>query len=117
MDIGAYFVGRSLGRHPLFPKISPKKTIEGFVGGSAAAFIVSLLIALIFNFFSLIDALWFAAIVSIMGTVGDLTESMFKRNIDVKDSGSIMPGHGGLLDRFDSAIMIIPFIVLYLYLK
>ncbi len=116
-DIGAYFSGSMFGRHPLFKKFSPKKTIEGFFGGTVLAFIVAYAVAFLFNFFSFRDAFWFAAIVTIFGTVGDLVESMFKRSVDLKDSGKIMPGHGGLLDRFDSSLLSIPFIVLYLYIQ
>ena len=115
-DIGAYFSGSLFGKHPLFKKFSPKKTIEGFVGGAVLAFIVSFLIAYFFDFFSYKDAFFFTGIVTLFGTIGDLVESMFKRSVGLKDSGKIMPGHGGLLDRFDSSLLSIPFIVLYLYL-
>ncbi len=115
-DVGAYFTGSLIGRHPLFKRFSPKKTVEGFFGGTVLAFIVAFAVAFFFDFFSYKDAFWFAAIVTIFGTVGDLVESMFKRSVGLKDSGKIMPGHGGLLDRFDSSLLSIPFIVLYLYM-
>ena len=116
-DIGAYFSGNLFGKHPLFKKFSPKKTIEGFFGGTILAFIIAFAIAFVFDFFSFNDAFWFASIVTVFGTIGDLVESMFKRSVGLKDSGKIMPGHGGLLDRFDSSLLSIPFIVLYLYIQ
>ncbi len=115
-DIGAYFSGSLFGKHPLFKRFSPKKTVEGFFGGMMLAFAVSYAVAFVFDFFTFKDAFWFAAIITVLGTVGDLVESMFKRSVGLKDSGKIMPGHGGLLDRFDSSLLSIPFIVLYLYM-
>ncbi len=116
MDIGAYFFGNFFGKHPLFKSISPKKTIEGFLGGSLSVFVVSFAIAAVFSFFTYKDALFFALIIIVFGTLGDLVESKFKRQVGLKDSGTIMPGHGGLLDRFDSTLLSIPFIILYLYI-
>lgn len=114
-DIGAYFAGKFFGKHSLFKRISPNKTIEGFIGGTVSNLIVALLIAYFFEFFSFKDALAFWLIIIICGTIGDLIESMFKRQVGIKDSGKIMPGHGGLLDRFDSTLVAVPFIILYLY--
>jgi len=114
-DTGAYLSGSLFGKHKLFERISPKKTWEGLIGGA----IISLLIA-IFAVAHFIPGLlaWQWAVVSIIvvvfGTFGDLVESMLKRNAHVKDSGSFMPGHGGILDRFDSAFMAAPFFWLFL---
>ncbi len=117
-DTGAYFAGRSLGRHPLAPKISPKKTIEGALGGillgSAAAFFA-------WRFFpgleklSPIAVLGLGLLGTVMGILGDLTESLMKRAYKIKDSGTLLPGHGGLLDRVDGLLFAGP--SLYLYLK
>lgn len=112
-DTFAYICGRLLGKHKLYEKISPKKTIEGFIGGllftQLAAFIIyktsSLQIALI-------AWLLIALGISVLGTVGDLIESKYKRQAGVKDSGNIMPGHGGILDRFDSILFAAPFLFL-----
>ncbi len=114
-DTFAYLVGSRFGKHKLIPKISPKKTIEGFVGGMLFSCFASFLLS---QFIPIINPIqWFilALIVSIFGTFGDLVESKFKRRAKVKDSGTIMPGHGGLLDRLDSIIFASPFI--YLFLK
>ena len=113
-DIGAYMTGSLIGKHKLFKRISPKKTIEGTLGGFAFAFAAGFVIYKYLNFLSLEQAMIFAAIITVFGTVGDLIESMFKRSVGVKDSGKIMPGHGGLLDRFDSTIFSIPFVIIYL---
>jgi phosphatidate cytidylyltransferase len=110
MDTAAYAVGRTIGRHPLAPVLSPKKTWEGAIGGFAAAVGVCLL----FSRFVLKDALylpWAAAIGAVIGTTGqlsDLAESMVKRDAGVKDSGALLPGHGGVFDRFDSFILCAP---------
>jgi len=113
-DTFAYVVGKSLGKNKLFPKVSPKKTIEGFIGGMFFAVISSYLLA---NFFleAKIIYIWLiiAIIVSVFSTLGDLIESKFKRVAGIKDSGSIMPGHGGILDRLDSIIYVVPFINLF----
>lgn len=114
-DTGAYLSGKFFGKHKLFERISPKKTWEGVIGGG----LISLTIAVFVNayFFPVLDQLQWA-IVSIIivafGTLGDLIESLVKRNAHVKDSGNIMPGHGGMLDRFDSALFAAPFYWLFL---
>lgn len=117
-DTFAYIVGKTMGKHKLFERISPKKTIEGFLGGMifaiAAAYILSrfdVFITPVFNS----PATWMGAaiILVIFGTLGDLVESQLKRKAGVKDSGKIMPGHGGILDRLDSIIFAIPFLFLY----
>jgi phosphatidate cytidylyltransferase len=114
-DTGAYLVGRKFGRIKLFERHSPKKTWEGFMGGifisAAVAFIIS------YFFKELLWNQWVsvAILVAGFGTLGDLIESMFKRGIDVKDSGEILPGHGGLLDRFDGLLLAAPVVYTYLY--
>ncbi len=113
-DTFAYIVGKTMGRRKLFERISPKKTIEGFLGGLVFAVIASFIISR-FPVFGQSAAVWMgaAAILVITGTLGDLIESRFKRNAGVKDSGNIMPGHGGILDRLDSIIFAIPFLFLF----
>lgn len=112
-DTFAYLIGRSIGRHKLFERISPKKTIEGFLGGLVFALAGSYILSIFYTFQS--AAVWMGAgaVLAIFGTLGDLTESKFKRVAGVKDSGNIMPGHGGILDRLDSIIFAIPFLFLY----
>jgi len=112
-DTFAYLVGRSIGRNKLFEKVSPKKTIEGFLGGIIFAVMAGLLLANFYLNQSMIHWLIIALIIGVFGTLGDLIESKFKRNADVKDSGNIMPGHGGFLDRLDSIIFAAPFIYLF----
>ena len=115
-DTFAYIVGKSMGRHKLYEKISPKKTIEGFLGGIVFAIIASYVIATYYiEGKQTAQFIWlgFAVIVGVFGTIGDLVESKFKRIANVKDSGSIMPGHGGVLDRLDSVIFVAPFIFLF----
>ncbi|MEO8933376.1 MAG: phosphatidate cytidylyltransferase [Xanthomarina sp.] len=113
-DTFAYLIGRSFGKQKLFPSISPKKTVEGFLGGLFFATIASYFIATFAETFSFTYWLILSIIISVFGTLGDLIESKFKRQAGVKDSGVIMPGHGGLLDRFDSIIFAAPFIYLFL---
>ena len=112
-DTFAYLVGRSIGKHKLFERVSPKKTIEGFVGGGIFAIIAGILLAKFYLSASVIHWVIIAIIIGIFGTIGDLIESKFKRNAGVKDSGAIMPGHGGFLDRLDSIIFVAPFIYLF----
>jgi phosphatidate cytidylyltransferase len=119
-DTFAYFVGKSIGRTKLFEKISPKKTIEGFLGGIVFAVLAGYLISKYYikakpEFSDRSILIWtsIAVIVGIAGTIGDLIESKFKRIAGVKDSGKIMPGHGGILDRLDSVIFVAPIIFLF----
>jgi phosphatidate cytidylyltransferase len=115
-DTFAYIVGKSIGKHKLFERISPKKTVEGFIGGLILCIIASYFISKYFiEGGKITQNIWFviAAIVAIFGTIGDLIESKFKRIAGVKDSGKIMPGHGGILDRLDSVIFVAPFVFLF----
>ncbi len=114
-DSFAYIIGKSFGKHKLFERISPKKTIEGFIGGLTFSIIASIVISYFSLDFSIINWIIIAIIVSIFGTFGDLVESKFKRQANVKDSGNIMPGHGGLLDRLDSLFFLAPFVYLYVH--
>ena len=112
-DTGAYLSGRAFGKHKLFERISPNKTIEGLIGGG----VLALLAAVIVGYLSIVPTDRFiviAIIIFIFANLGDLVESMLKRNNGVKDSGSIMPGHGGILDRFDGLLLSIPIVYLYL---
>lgn len=113
-DTFAYLTGKSFGKNKLFERISPKKTIEGFVGGMLFALLAGVLISK-FYVTGLVVWKWIiiAFIVSVFGTLGDLLESKFKRIAGVKDSGNIMPGHGGVYDRLDSVIFVIPFVFLF----
>jgi phosphatidate cytidylyltransferase len=115
-DTFAFLVGKNIGKHKLLERISPNKTIEGFIGGMVFTFLASLILAN--QFTSLTQKQWLviAGIVSIFGVLGDLIESMFKRQAGVKDSSNFIPGHGGFLDRFDSVIFAAPFIFIYLQL-
>jgi len=125
-DSGAYCVGSLLGRNKLFPRISPGKSWEGSIGGGVVALLVAALIwhagpdiASRLGFaspaLSLPEWLGLALVVVVFGTWGDLVESLFKRTLGVKDSGNVLPGHGGMLDRFDSSLLAIPAAVVYLY--
>jgi phosphatidate cytidylyltransferase len=115
-DTFAYLIGKNFGKQKLFPQISPKKTFEGFLGGLFFACISSFFIAKYTHTLNFTNWLILAVIVSVFGTLGDLIESKYKRQAGVKDSGIIMPGHGGLLDRLDSIIFSAPFIYLFLQL-
>lgn len=114
-DTGAYCVGSLIGRHRLFERISPKKSWEGSIGGGIVVIGSSFIFTHYFPIMNMAEWAGLALIVVIFGTWGDLTESLLKRQLHIKDSGAILPGHGGMLDRFDSALMAIPAAVVYLY--
>ncbi len=120
-DTGAYCTGSLFGKHKLFPRISPAKSWEGSIGGGLLVIAVAALIGYLANDGDATHTLnipqWMGlgAVVAVFGTWGDLVESLFKRTIGVKDSGNILPGHGGMLDRFDSSLLAIPAAVVYLY--
>ena len=115
-DSWAYLFGSLLGKTPLMKRISPKKTVEGLAGGLIGCLIVALILPFIFKSFGKTDWLIIAGLIVIFGTLGDLIESMFKRDLEIKDSGNLLPGHGGLLDRFDALIFAVPFVWIYIYL-
>lgn len=115
-DTGAYFAGSLFGKTKLFERISPKKSWEGSVGGGIVALICAYVISQFHTDLNLLEWIIVGVIVVITGTYGDLVESLFKRSMSIKDSGNIIPGHGGFLDRFDSLILSVPFVVLFLKL-
>lgn len=115
-DTGAYLSGKAFGRHKLFERISPKKTWEGFVGGVLLALVLALIVHHFFGVFELWQWISVSLIISVFGTYGDLVESMFKRSLQVKDSGDILPGHGGLLDRFDGFLLSVPIVYAFMAL-
>lgn len=121
-DTGAYLFGSWLGQHRLFPRISPKKSWEGSIGGGLTAIVASQVIATFIPFAETLPdvtsrLLWagLALLTVVIGTWGDLVESLLKRRLGIKDSGNILPGHGGMLDRFDSSLLAIPAAVVYIY--
>ena len=113
-DTFAYLVGRAIGKTKLFERISPKKTWEGFIGGGICTQGIAYVLSIYFTELAPIHWHVVALIVSVFGTMGDLVESMFKRSLGVKNSGNILPGHGGILDRFDGVLLSSPFVVTYL---
>lgn len=115
-DIFAYLTGKLLGKHKLFPRISPGKTIEGSIGGLVFTVIAVAVFAHYADWLPLSASIGMAAIAVVFGSLGDLCESMLKRKAGVKDSGKLIPGHGGILDRFDSVMFSVPFIFVYLML-
>ncbi len=115
-DTFAYLVGRQFGKHKLFERISPKKTIEGFLGSVFFTLIAASILSVYFTNTSLVFWLILALIISVFGVIGDLVESLFKRQSGIKDSSHLIPGHGGFLDRLDSVLFVAPFIYAFLYL-
>lgn len=113
-DTGAYLVGSQIGKTPLFPRISPKKTWEGSLGGVLVTILCAYLLSFFFDQLTLTEWLVVGGLIGIFGSIGDLVESMLKRSLQIKDSGKILPGHGGVLDRFDAFIFLIPFVAVYL---
>lgn len=116
-DTGAYLTGITIGKHPMFPRISPKKSWEGFSGGLFFTLLVGFIISKYFTALSVTDWLVIAILICIFGVWGDLIESMLKRSLNIKDSGNILPGHGGILDRFDSVLFSAPIVFVYLQFK
>jgi len=121
-DAGAYCVGSLLGRHKLFPRVSPGKSWEGSIGGGLLVIAVAVLVWHLTEQYgvndlglSAVEWAGLGLVIVIFGTWGDLIESLFKRTLGIKDSGNILPGHGGMLDRFDSTLMAVPAAVVYLY--
>ena len=115
-DTFAYLVGKNFGKRKLFEKVSPKKTIEGFIGGLISGVISALVIAFTTSSLSILHWIVLSIIISIFGTIGDLVASKFKREANIKDSSNLIPGHGGFLDRLDSLIFVSSFVYLYLQL-
>ena len=115
-DTGAYLFGMVLGKHKLLKRISPKKTWEGFIGGGLFALFTAYLLSRYFSVLNLGNWLIIALIIISFGTLGDLVESMLKRYLGLKDSGSLLPGHGGLLDRFDGVLLSAPVVFVFLQL-
>lgn len=113
-DTGAYFAGTKFGKTKLFERVSPKKSWEGFLGGAFSAILVAFILTRYFH--AIEDWKWLviAGIIIIAGTYGDLVESLFKRSIEIKDSGKGLPGHGGFMDRFDGLLLSVPFITAFL---
>lgn len=116
-DTGAYLFGRQFGRHKFFERISPKKTWEGTIAGAFTAAVFAFLMSLAVKGIVLADWLLLALLVVVFGTFGDLAESLLKRSLNVKDSGTILPGHGGILDRFDTVFISAPFVFLLFLLR
>jgi phosphatidate cytidylyltransferase len=112
-DSMQYFSGKALGKHKLYERISPNKTWEGTIGGLIFTIAAGYILSIFRHDFTATQWMTIAAIIAIFGSMGDLVESMIKREVGVKDSGNFLPGHGGILDRFDSFIFVLPFIVVY----
>ena len=116
-DTGAYLVGMTIGRHRLLERVSPKKSWEGAIGGAMLTLLCAWWLKPLMGILSRTDWVVIALIVSVFGIFGDLTESLFKRSAGLKDSGTIIPGHGGILDRIDSVLFVMPLSLVYLMLN
>lgn len=112
-DTGAYVLGSKIGKTPFFKRISPKKTWEGTISGMITTLILAAILGFVFKELSVVQWYGVAVCVIIFSTLGDLVESMLKRNLGIKDSGTILPGHGGILDRFDALLLVVPYIALW----
>ncbi len=115
-DTGAYLSGRFFGKHKLFERVSPKKTWEGSIGGAIVTIGGGFLLSMFFTNLSLTNWIVIAILIAVFGGLGDLVESMLKRSLKIKDSGSLLPGHGGILDRFDGLFLSVPFVYSYIHL-
>jgi phosphatidate cytidylyltransferase len=113
-DIAAYFVGVRFGAHKLAPSISPAKSWEGFLGGFVTALVAGMVFGALLDELSWLDGLAIATIIGLLAPAGDLSESMAKRELGIKDSGRLLPGHGGFLDRLDAMVFCAPAVLLYL---
>lgn len=113
-DTGAYLLGRKFGKHQLFSRISPKKTWEGTIGGLLMGLLLGYVNSLLFDSLSFINWMILALLVVTFGSLGDLVESLFKRSLEIKDSGKLLPGHGGVLDRFDGIFIAAPMVYAFL---
>ena len=113
-DTGSYFAGRAWGKRPFFPHISPKKTLEGFIGGCCVVILLSLLMGLYLGKQYIAHVVVLSVLIALAGQAGDLSESVIKRDLGVKDSSHLLPGHGGILDRFDSLFFAGPVVYIYL---
>jgi len=116
-DTGAYLYGKKFGKHKFFERISPKKTWEGTIAGAIFSLLTAMGLFVLVKDIPLADWLVLAVIVLVFGSYGDLVESLFKRSLNIKDSGTILPGHGGILDRFDTMLISAPFVFLYFILR
>lgn len=115
-DTGAYLFGSKLGKHKLFERHSPKKTWEGFIGGMLTSVVSAIIVSYYFADLTTVQWAGMSLIIVVAGTLGDLSESMLKRSLSAKDSGTLLPGHGGLLDRFDGLLLAAPLVFVYLQL-
>lgn len=113
-DVFAYLIGSMFGKHRLFERVSPKKSWEGSIGGLAFAILAAYILSLFYTELSIINWIIMAVIVVITGTLGDLSASLLKRIAGVKDTGTLLPGHGGVLDRFDAVLFAAPFVFVYI---
>ncbi|MBK5283903.1 MAG: phosphatidate cytidylyltransferase [Bacteroidia bacterium] len=114
-DTFAYLIGTWLGKHRLFERVSPKKSWEGAIGGLIFALIAAYILSVFYTRYSAMQWMVIASVIVVTGIIGDLVESMFKRSIQVKDTGNILPGHGGILDRFDALLFSAPFVFITVY--